>query len=76
MDIHSFDVPLVGASKLPSLASTKVRVPETALHAAQAVTFCEIWPAARAVLEVLQKKVPGLAFIVGIVISIGDSVCG
>lgn len=69
---------------LDKLASAKVRVPETSLRAgtagvqgtvAQSVSFCELWPAAKAVLEVLGKKVPALAFVVGILISVGDSVC-
>ena len=70
MDLSS----LKGVDKLPV---AKVRLEATAANAAAGTfTFCELWPTAKAVLEVLGKKVPALAFLVGILIGVGDSVCG
>ncbi len=34
--------------------------------------FCELWPSARQVLELLKTIIPGGALVIGLVITIGD----
>lgn len=65
---------------MDKLASAKVKVPGAATArgieiAPSSVTFCELWPTVKAGLEVLAKKVPVLAFVVGILVTVGDNVC-
>jgi hypothetical protein len=38
-------------------------------------TLCQVWPAVKAGLEILEKVVPSLKLIIKLVIAIGDKLC-
>jgi hypothetical protein len=47
-----------------------------ALAASGKGSFCEYWPVAKPVLEALSHYLPGLAWVISLIIAVGDKVCG
>ena len=58
-----------------SLVVSWPKLPAPAPSAGAKVSFCQYWPIAKPVLETLATFIPAAAFLIRIVISIGDKAC-
>ena len=59
------------------LKTATVRIPASVQAQALVgpVNFCQFWPIAKSVLEELEKLLPKFAWVIAILISIGDKAC-